>query len=627
MPRIDEMPEYRASLPRTAHDLSHKLGMTATVAHLMPVFHDFVNPGETVELGFDYNLRTQPLASAAMVDIKSHTEYFFVPMQLLFEPFGSWYYGIDDLYSSQFTTPVQQLPVLNFGWALGLIKGLDSEDDYNTLNIQGNERLQYQTVRLLDLLGFNPYGVARDGDNWNPNVFPYQLLAYHCIYELYYRLDNRERYNQEWFNWDKFYNTSVINADTIGDFYTDVMEKFIKPLFSIHSRPYDSDYFTDIKVSPIVDVLNLNNKQSLESAKQWLTRSMVNVTQGSRDILTSGSIGSQDYSPFGSGQSFNNPSSNIQTQFGFRANTYNFDTVLNGLDIGTANIRAMFASEKLWSVTGRARKHYDDQTLAHLGFKVPHDVKHDITCFGHDTNVIHIGEVISTASTDDASLGEIAGKGYASQHGRRHKFTAPCHGVVMCIQSFVPDLTYSHTFGKYNVMAERADLYTPEYDHLGMQPLFGYEVSQSAAYSSYRNNIIGWQYRYEQWKRRYNRLSLAFSAHSEYEGYKDGSLDSWMLDFRPYHYADSAYATSESVPNAETYYRFLHRPFELNQLMLVNYVTSLADTSEGSDNPYGVITMDNISQIYDGDPFVIDGFMSAKKISTMSDYSLPRLDA
>lgn len=77
MPRIDEMPQYRARLSRTTHDLSHKFGFTATVAHLLPVFHDFLQPGETVELGFNYNLRTQPLASAAMVDIKSHVEYFF----------------------------------------------------------------------------------------------------------------------------------------------------------------------------------------------------------------------------------------------------------------------------------------------------------------------------------------------------------------------------------------------------------------------------------------------------------------------------------------------------------------------------------------------------------------------
>ena len=39
----------------------------------------------------------------------------------------------------------------------------------------------------------------------------------------------------------------------------------------------------------------------------------------------------------------------------------------------------MFAVEKLLRITGRARKDYDSQVLAHLGFKVPHDVKHELT--------------------------------------------------------------------------------------------------------------------------------------------------------------------------------------------------------------------------------------------------------
>ena len=50
------------------------------------------------------------------------------------------------------------------------------------------------------------------------------------------------------FNFDRFYQTGVINMSE------DEMYKFT----SIKYRPKDNDYFTDCKVSPIVDVLNLN---------------------------------------------------------------------------------------------------------------------------------------------------------------------------------------------------------------------------------------------------------------------------------------------------------------------------------------------------------------------------------
>ena len=603
MPRIDEMPEYRARLSRTTHDLSHKFGFTATVAHLLPVFHDFLNPGETVELGFNYNLRTQPLQSAAMVDIKSHVEYFFVPMFLLYEPFGDMMENIVDRFSSLYPKPGSAqtvssvLPVMDFN---NVVKGAMQAEDSRLI---GFEEWMNHVYRLFDMLGYNNSDINFTGGSNradNPSVFPYPILAYNCIYQYYYRLDTRERFNQHVFNWDQYFNDLIVDYSNQGNLTVDPWD-FIR----LYYRPKDSDYFTDAKVSPIVDVLNLNNKTSLMLADSWLTRSKV----GTDPLLTSGGVGTESqhhntYAP--TGATFNNPGSQIQTEFGFRAESVISVSSVNGIpqngsDINTANIRALFANEKLNSITGRARKHYDDQVLAHYGFKVPHDPKHEISCFGHDRGLIHIGEVISTADTANAALGEIAGKGYGNLQVKPHKFTAPCHGVVMAILSFVPDITYSNTYLKANAVTDRNSFYQPEYDALGMQPLFGYEGEVTDR--SNWNRIVAWQYRYEQWKRRFNRVSKAFAG--------VGSLDSWMLDFKAPHGSNGA--------NINNFLEYLHSPQELNQIMLVNYVDSaIAPQSEGDLNE---------SHIYDGDPFVIDGFIHCKKVSSMSDYSLPRLDA
>ena len=601
MSRIDEMPEYRARLNRQTHDLSHKFGFTCTVAHLLPVFHDFLNPGETVELAFNYNLRTQPLQSAAMVDIKTHVEYFFVPIQLLYEPFGSMFFNLNDNYSSlyplsSFNPNVQnQFPVLDFADVIGDMQTYKS-------NIIGFEPWFNHVVRLFDHLGYNSKDIANSSatDNWNPNVFPYPILAYNCIYEYYYRLDTRERFAQQYFNWDKYYNTATVNSGFV-EYYN---------LIRLHYRPKDNDYFTDAKVSPIVDVLNLNVKNSLAVTNDWLSRSQLKGYQDVvSNVISSGGVGSPSDS-YGNvppnGNPANNPSSNIQTNFGMQALgtdaivDQDGKTILfpNGLDLNTANIRAIFANEKLWSITGRARKHYDDQVLAHFGYKVPHDPKHEISCFGHDHGLIHIGEVISTADTTGAGLGEIAGKGYGSSQNKPHKFTAPCHGVVMAIFSVVPDIAYGDYYLKANAVTSRFDLFMPEYDNLGMQPLFRYEGDITAAASA-RNDIMGWQYRYEQYKRRFNRVSRAFQG--------IGSLDSWMLDFSAPSIANAA--------NTQNSLEYQHRPQELNQIMLVNYV----DTVPSSTDPDEIV--------YDGDPFVVDGYIHCKKNSVMSDYSLPRLDA
>lgn len=630
MSRIDELPKYRANLGRHVHDLSHKFGFTASVAHLLPVFHDFLNPGETVQLGFDYNLRTQPLASAAMVDLKSHVEYFFVPINLLYEPFGNMFYNINDSYSSMFPvghTNVDQIqdhfPLLDF-------ESFQSYVSANSGDVLGYETRINQIYRLFDMLGYNNNNLQLPPDiqdgNFNPNVFPYPLLAYNCIYQYYYRLDTREVFNQNTFNWDKFYNVSLVdNGLTNFDW------------FKIHYRPKSSDYFTDVKVSPILDILNTNS-EALQQAQQWLSGNQEVRPQAGSELAelyttfaqniggSSGSTGSADFdsaasSLFNYGEggvsrgtlrinssksliAGSAPGSETQARLENQHTHPLGNGVVGASAFNTANIRALFATEKLWSITGRARKHYDDQTLAHFGVSVPHDPKHEISIFGKDDGVIPIGEVISTSSSYDnntgvyGGLGEIAGKGYGSLKSKIHKFTAPCHGVVMAILSFEPVLTYGNTYLKSNVLTDKNDLYNPEFDNLGMQPLFAYEGNISVTDENSLYNINGWQYRYEQWKRRFNRVSKAFQG--------DGSLDSWMLDFTAPQTVDAA--------DTENYLSYLHSPSELNQIMLVNYITGEAE----GWNPV---------RCYDGDPFVVDGFVRCKKISTMSDTSLPRLDA
>lgn len=583
MPRIDEMPDYRAKLGSTSHDLSHSFGFTATCAHLLPVYHDLVQPGERVRLGFNFNLRTQPLQSAAMEEIDVYTEYFFVPMPLLYEPFGNTYYNIADNFSSNFALNAQGLgndfPVFPFDSFASEIYTSRAYKPYSQDGVTVGESLGQMYYRLMDMLGYNPTISEDPSAMFNPNVFPFPLLAYHCIYQYYYRLDSREKFNQHSFNWDKYYNTSVVPDDALS--------------FVIHYRPISNDYFSDIKVSPIVDVLNLNVKSSFEQANQWLTRRTLPVVGD--EVLSSGST-------IGSVGSLS-PLNDIRTNFGFTG-TENPDGVAqaNGQDINTANIRAMFATEKLWSVTGRAKKHYDDQTLAHFGFKVPHDPKHEISVFGKDHSVIHIGEVISTAATSDAPLGEIAGKGYGQQQAQRHDFTAPCHGVVMVIFSIVPRRRYENTYLKVNALTSRLDLPIPEYDHLGMQPLFRYETNINGTNAQERSDVMGWQYRYEQYKRRYNRVTRVFQS--------EGTLSSWMLHNQ---------ANALQLPNGANqnqYLSFVYWPTAINSIMLVPYVNNWSETFD-----------QNNALVYDADPFIIDSFIYSKKISWMSDYSLPRLDA
>ena len=477
----DFMPEFRANLPRTDHVLSHDFSITATTGHLNPVFHTIMNPGETIKLAYNFNLRTMPLEAAAFGDFICHTEYFFVPMQLLYQPFETAVYGISDQFSSNFGTGsiTANLPLLDMqGIIDDLFNGRDDAALFYPETTIPVESKGQSAIRLLDLLGYCPIGVAcqdqEQGSFYNPNVFPYPILAYNCIYQNYYRLDARERFDNRSFNLDQYYSRVQPLTNTEYD------EDYLLMKY----RPLDNDYFTDVKVSPIVDVLNLVNKSTLPSVNSWLAQNdNVSVDAASantgifstfkqvfagQNALTGQSTYSNDFdSSIRLLIDEETPASSDLRIEGYNVVTEQYvddspaqirtphvhSLSVLGQQINTANIRAMFANEKLWSITGRAKKNYDDQTLAHFGFKVPHDVKHQISKFGHDVSRVHVGEVISTASTSLSPLGEIAGKGYGVQQVEPHSFTAPCHGVVMAIFSVVVDRNYEAGILKANCIA------------------------------------------------------------------------------------------------------------------------------------------------------------------------------
>ena len=266
----DFMPSFKANLPRTSHVLSHDLSLTATTGHLNPVFHTVMNPGETIKLGFNFNLRTMPLEAAAFGDFVCHTEYFFVPMQLLYQPFDTVVYGISDQFSTQFDNSflLTNLPVIDFSNMMQDLHTYRSTAAlYYPESIFSVESKGQSAIRLLDLLGYCPIGVATadqgGGYFYNPNVFPYPILAYNCIYQYYYRLDARESFDQKSFNFDRFYNAASAIQSTD---YSPLLYMQMK------YRPKDNDYFTDVKVSPIVDVLNLVDKNTFASAQDWLSQ-------------------------------------------------------------------------------------------------------------------------------------------------------------------------------------------------------------------------------------------------------------------------------------------------------------------------------------------------------------------
>lgn len=612
-------PRSVAKLPHQGFNLSSKLKFTSTSGQLLPVMYDHLRPGEKVRLNYSMFTRTQPLDTAAMVDIHEYVDFFFVPMRKIYNNFDQLITSVDDAHSvllkdKIIPSSLQVIPsfsLQNFAASIIFENGSTVPSDSEYGSYGGYFEIFYQGAgRLLDMLSLSPSVLfnkqgAQAGqieyttpEDYFPNVNISSLLAYQAIYYDYYRLSNWEQNYVGAYNIDDMPNNFDIAPRTAG-----MSKERIKKMFELHYRAYNRDYFKAIEPSPLLSPVGTldslaPNSISMSTINQWLG-------------LGSDSISTNQYDDTGVGL--------IDTEFGStltNVGLYADSDYVTSL----SSLRTAYAFEKLLKITNRAGKHYDDQILAHLGFKVPHGIGNEVYYLGGGHSLLAIGEVISTADTfggteenpTGANLAQIAGKGYATNKPMKDiNFTAPCDGILMAIYSCVPRLNYVIGLDRLHTRLTKYDYPQPELDNLGMQPLFGYQGVQSSHLPAER---MGWQYRYMESKSKFNKSTHAFLGRDAFgqDDYKPAAFHSWTIAPLPFN-------NSELEP-ANWYEFLLCRPTDLNDIFLVQYNPSLYRTLFYSNERRWFDLM------YSRDPLLHDISFKYFKTSFMSTFGLDDID-
>lgn len=584
MAKSDSRFGYQAKLGRELHDLSAPFGFTCVPGMLCPVFADIATPNDTYYVNHDLNyLRTTPLLSPAMVDVKVHIETFFVPFPLLYQPFGSTLYSLVDNFSSFFDAGADGLMNNNFPkLPFNDIKELCLNDWKHTAR-------RHDIVRMMDFFNMNADSYIEDDEHpsrfsYAPSVFPWQWMAYHCIFQYYFRLDDKTNFDNS-FNFDQFRAQDVINTGLI-----------LPSFWNMHQRPWDFDYFTSMYRSPIVSAASMQNVMKADQYNSPLFKDWTAPIQSDGK-----------YSQDSSGNH-----NEVTTAFTAGQN-YTYDPLQHRLGMSTASIRQMFANEKLAMITGRARKTYDSQILAHFGASVPHDVKHDITLIGHDTFDLHVGEVTSLSASSEVGLGDLAGKGWTSGEGKQHKFTAPVHGVVMTLFSVEPKKRYYGGYNRINALATAFDLPQPEFDKLGNMPMYRYEAGENAGPGVVTpTDIVGWKERYYYNKRRPSRVSLAFQNPTvKQTGYNEYSA--YMISSAPF----GAYtSTNNNTARPDLESRFYIDRNCMDGLFVAPYIDAWQNGLTGEETSENWNASPWLS--FQRDPFIVDLDLHIKKASWMS---------
>ena len=192
--------------------------------------------------------------------------------------------------------------------------------------------------------------------------------------------------------------------------------------------------------------------------------------------------------------------------------------------LNTANLRSMFAVEKLSQITREAAKHYDAQVLAHFGVEVPQGISGECFKLGSDDAMVQIQDVTSFASTEQSALGDLAGKGIAyGENSNQHEFIAPCHGILMAVFYALPSVDYRSTgIERINTYRTREDFFNKSLENLGQQPTFTYELNGDTRPGNV-GSIFGWNWRYMESKVKYNVLNGNFNTTSK--NWSSGKLD------------------------------------------------------------------------------------------------------
>lgn len=504
----------KAHKERNAFDLSHNDVFSCAPGMLLPISCTEVLPNEHYEINPQIFLRTMPLNSAAFVRMRQHVEFFFVPMRVLCRQFNQFVVGtkypissLDELNDYDGT-----LPYLTLADIRNWMTTSTSSDAFKF-------KLPVGATRLLDLLGYGFSSVRPvTSDNYpdsykapdvqdsqsSPSVSPFRLAAYQKVYQDFYRNPYWESPDAQAFNFDDYFGKAISKA-------TYRLDK----LFQIRYRNWSKDFFTSVQpsfqgspfVTKVVDLsdLKLNGVNTSDSFQPKTELSYVDHKLPS--------VGTKDFQTSALTAFYTDPASSI-----------------NSLSIPVHNIRAAFALDKLYRLQQQSGNgSYGEQIRNRFGFGGVHD-DWKSTYIGGSSSPISIGEVITTANTNngsDASIGQtgdIYGKA-SSVNDTKITFDSKEHGIIIGIFSVTPDADYN-SFGvdPHNFKLNFEQFYQPEFDRLGHQPLNTFNLtclspSSTTNSKSWIQRVIGFQNRYLEYKTGIDRVHGQFCT--------GGTLSAW----------------------------------------------------------------------------------------------------
>lgn len=631
-------PKPKNQRSQNAFDLSKNIGFTAKLGEILPIYYFDVSPNDKVKINFNAFTRTVPLNQSGFLSVREHYNAYFVPYRLLYKAMPAFLTQMFDETNmansmvAQSDIP-QGLPMLDI---MALIR-LINKTPVNQYDDAGMVR-PYQVLKLLHYLKYQVDALSDySATACKANILP--LLAYHKIYNDYFRLQQWELPNAATFNCDYFAASSSPLLDHTQFFKKEgSVTKFVsqKTMLDMEYCSYPADMFTGVVPQQqygTVSTIQLNTSPGridnyLKLANDGAGFEIPNSTQTSNNYaLVSGDFST----PWRKISSANTPTESIQRIALDNSEGSFMGTLRSALDGLSASINALelrqVKAEQRWKeITQLHKKDYKSQIDAHFGKSISSNLStvcHYIGGMQQDLN-------LNTVINNNLVEGNADNKAFGTASGRSScRFTAQEHGIIMIVYN-ATILPQYETFGlsPVNVKNVPTDFLLPEYDKIGYEEVDNRFLFVNRNFESIK---LGYAPRYYDYKTTYDeymggfnryasdfvanqgKLSVAnfgYSSKAAFPGYTAS------LDFAKY-YKPGTIVTPLGTPLAFNYKAFKVRPDLLNDICITQVTTASNQDDAAWSKPE--LTSNTLA----GDQFLCRCQIGVTQIETCSRYGLP----
>ena len=201
---------------------------------------------------------------------------------------------------------------------------------------------------------------------------------------------------------------------------------------------------------------------------------------------------------------------------------------------------------------------------------------------GSTDNLITISDVVSTAATSDAVLGEFGGKGLQYCSDKTLSFENDEYGYWITLSTVVPEAGYVQGIDPTVKALDKFNLYNPDFDALGMELsskdlVVGtrYNIpprtSSSEVIISQNRKGFGFVPRYSKFKVCQNLVNGDFNRHNKRNVYLPYTLDR-QININDYDTSKEYYKQESSITDNSTSYVTLNRSQTTNNMPIAGNI-------------------------------------------------------